>query len=91
MPSGHALGYQQMRVGESEADATLVNAMSMCAMFSLKKDEAAKEVARVIEVVGRWKEHFTSCGVSMRDIEMHAEQIDRPFLKGQRDGFSARV
>jgi serine/threonine-protein kinase HipA len=88
LPSGQALGYQQMRVGESEADATLANAMSMCAMFSLKKDEAAKEVARVIKVVAHWKEHFAACGVTHRDIEMHAEQIDRPFLKEQRDGFS---
>lgn len=84
LPSGQAIGYQQMRVGDSGADSTLANAMSSCAMFSLKKDEAAKEIARVAEVVARWKEHFAACGVTARDIEMYAEQIDRPFLKEQR-------
>jgi len=89
LPSGQALGYQQMRVGEQQADATLVNAMSMCAMFALKRDEAAKEVARVADVVALWKRHYAACGVSARDIESYASQIDRPFLKAQRDEFAA--
>ena len=46
LPSGQALGYQQMRVGEDEADATLTNALSMCGQFALKKDAAADEVRR---------------------------------------------
>ena len=87
LPSGQALGYQQMRVGEDEADSTLDNAMSMCALFALKKDEATEEARRVCRVVGRWRRHFSGCGVSRHDIEMLAEQIDRPFLRGQREGF----
>ena len=87
LPSGQALGYQQMRVGENEADSTLVNAMSMSALFSLKKDEAAKEVGAVARVVDGWKQHFASAGVKRRDIEMLAEQIDRPFLREQREEF----
>ncbi|HJV97266.1 MAG TPA: HipA domain-containing protein, partial [Albitalea sp.] len=89
LPSGQGLGYQQMRVGEHQADSTLANAMSMCTMFSLKRDDAAREVTQVIDVVARWKQHFAACGVTARDIEAHAEQIDRPFLKQQRDGFVA--
>ena len=87
LPSGQALGYQQMRVGLEHADSTLVNAMSMCRSFGLQNDEAAREVRLVIEVIGRWKEHFRSCGVSGRDIESLAEQIDRPFLEQQRREF----
>ena len=84
LPSGQAIGFQQLRVGESEADSTLANAMSMCRMFTLKKDEAAREIATVVRVVSRWKEHFAACGVSRGDVDSYAEQIDRPFLKDQR-------
>jgi len=76
-----------MRVGTEQADSTLVNAMSMCTSFGLKRDEAAREVRLVIDVIDRWKEHFRSCGVSAHDIESLAEQIDRPFLAAQRKGF----
>jgi serine/threonine-protein kinase HipA len=87
LPSGQALGYQQMRVGADEADSTLANAMSMCTLFGLKKDAAAGEVRRVCKVVAQWKAHFAHCGVGARDIEQLAGQIDRPFLKDQRSGF----
>jgi len=86
LPSGQALGYQQMRVGMEHADSTLVNAMSMCSSFGLKHDEAAREIRLVIGVIDRWKQHFRSCGVGPRDIEALAEQIDRPFLAEQRRG-----
>jgi serine/threonine-protein kinase HipA len=85
LPSGQALGFQQMRVGEQEADSTIVNALSMSLMFSLGKDEAVREVRTVARVVGGWKEHFKSCGVTSGDIDLYAEQIDRPFLRDQRD------
>lgn len=84
LPSGQALGYQQMRVGVDAADATLANALSECRQFGLKKDEAVAEVRRVCAVVDRWKEHFEQAGVQDQDIESLARQIDRPFLKDQR-------
>jgi serine/threonine-protein kinase HipA len=87
LPSGQALGYQQMRVGADQADSTLVNAMSMCSSFGLKTDEATREIRVVLRAIGRWKQHFKSCGVSARDIESLAEQIDRPFLADQRREF----
>ncbi len=90
LPSGQALGYQQMRVGVQQADSTLDNAMSMCTMFALKRDEAAQEVAEVAAVVAGWQAHFADCGVSARDIESYTEQIDRPFLKAQRDAHASR-
>jgi serine/threonine-protein kinase HipA len=87
LPSGQALGYQQMRVGMDQADSTLENAMSMCTLFSLKKDDAAHEVRRVIEAIDQWEHHFADCGVGRRDRELLVEQIDRPFLKQQRVAF----
>lgn len=84
LPSGQALGYQQMRVGTAGADSTLENALSQCALFSLKRDEAAQEVRRVARVVSGWKKHFAGCGVRPRDLDELAEQLDRPFLREQR-------
>jgi serine/threonine-protein kinase HipA len=85
LPSGQALGFQQMRVGEQEADSTLSNALSMSRMFSLSKDEAVAEIREVIRVVDTWQQHFAACGVTAGDIDLYAQHIDRPFLKEQRD------
>ena len=87
LPSGQALGFQQMRVGDQEADSTIENALSMSQLFSLTKDQAAKEVRAVAKVVDGWREHFRSAGVKRRDIEMYAQWIDRDFLRGQRQNF----
>ena len=84
LPSGQALGFQQMRVGDQEADSTIDNALSQLAMFALNRNEALKEVRAVVRVVDDWKQHFKSCGVTRSDIESYAEQIDRPFLLEQR-------
>ena len=88
LPSGQALGYQQMRVGAADADSTLDNAMSMCRYFALSDKEARAEVARVVQAVSTWKAHFAACGVSRRDVESLADQIDRPFLREQREAFA---
>lgn len=85
LPSGQALGFQQMRVGEQAADSTLANALSMSALFALKREEARREMGAVARVVSGWKEHFASLGVTPADIGLYAEQIDRPFLREQRD------
>jgi serine/threonine-protein kinase HipA len=89
LPSGQALGFQQMRVGEDEADSTLANALSMAPMFALKKDAAVQQVREVVAVVNTWQQHFSECGVTRGDIDLYAEQIDRPFLLEQRQEFSA--
>jgi len=86
LPSGQALGFQQMRVGAAEADSTIENALSMARMFALDANQAVKEVRTVARVVDKWQEHFKSQRVSRHDIELYAQQIDRPFLKDQRRG-----
>src|SRR5579862_871577 len=83
LPSGQALGFQQMRVGEQEADSTLANALTMSQMFALRRDDAVREVRAVARIVGGWKQHFKLCGVTSGDVDLYAEQIDRPFLKDQ--------
>jgi serine/threonine-protein kinase HipA len=90
LPSGQALGFQQMRVGEQEADSTLDNALSMSRMFGLERDEAIREATTVARVVDGWQQHFKGCGVTRGDIELCAEQIDRPFLAEQRRDMSVR-
>lgn len=85
LPAGQALGFQQMRVGTQEADSTLANALSMAELFALDHRQARAAVRRVARAVAGWKKHFAACGVTRRDIEYLAEQIDRPFLKDQRD------
>jgi serine/threonine-protein kinase HipA len=84
LPSGQALGFQQMRVGEQDADSTVANALSLSQMYGLAKNEAVKEAQTVARVIDGWKRHFAACGVTHGDIDLYAEQIDRPFLLDQR-------
>lgn len=84
LPSGQALGFQQMRVGDAEADSTIDNALSMAQYFGLDAKKAITEVRVVARVVDNWKKHFKAQGVTRHDIEMYATQIDRPFLCDQR-------
>ena len=90
LPTGQALGFQQMRVGEQEADSTLQNALSMVQLFALEPDAALREVRAVVRVVEGWKEHFRQCGVTASDVKLLAEQIDRPFLLEQRKDVRSR-
>jgi serine/threonine-protein kinase HipA len=87
LPSGQALGFQQMRVGEHEADSTLANALSMAQLFELNEKQAAAQVRRVVRVVAGWRRHFAGSGVTRRDLDLLAEQIDRPFLADQRRAY----
>jgi serine/threonine-protein kinase HipA len=91
LPSGQGLGFQQMRVGEQEADSTLANALSMANLFGLSKQAALQQVSEVASVMDGWREHFARCGVTAGDIDLYAQQIDRPFLLDQRREAAARA
>jgi serine/threonine-protein kinase HipA len=80
-----------MRVGLQDAEASIANALSMAGLFSLKNDAAVAEVRIVVAAVEDWKKHFAKAGVSARDIESYAGQIDRPFLKEQRAEYAPRA
>lgn len=84
LPTGHALGYQQMRVGADMADSTLANALSEHGQFGLKRNEAESQVRQVVAVVSGWKAHFAAAGVRAADVESLAQQVDRPLLADQR-------
>ena len=88
LPSGQALGYQQLRVGRDGADATLDNAMSEHRAFAMTATRARKVCVEVARVVEAWQAHFTGLGVSRRDIDLLKEQIDRGFLREQREAFA---
>jgi serine/threonine-protein kinase HipA len=81
-------GCQQFVVGVDGRDSTLSNAMSRCEHFGYTPLEAAAQVARVIELVDGWREHFARCGVTRRDLESLAERIDGEPLLSQRRGFN---
>jgi len=85
LPSGQALGYQQMRVGTQGTDATLDNALTECSQFGLSRAEAAAHMSAVCQVVDAWQTHFAAAGVGPKDIETLAAQIDRGFLRRQRE------
>ena len=87
LPIGQALGYQQMRVGTDGARSTLDNALTDHAQFGLQRDEALQLIQDVVSVVARWRSHFTACGVRPQDLDALAEQIDRPDLLAQRQGW----
>src|SRR3569833_680689 len=85
LPSGQTHGFQQMRVGVQEADSTIANALTMCQMFALRKDDALREIRAVTRVIDGWKDHFRACGVTAGDIDLYGEQVDRPFLRELRN------
>jgi serine/threonine-protein kinase HipA len=87
LPTHSGQGYQEFICGRQGRDSTLDNAMSECDAFGLTPAEAAAEVLRVVDVVNTWKLHFARMGVSPRDIENLAQQIDGGFLLQQRTNF----
>jgi serine/threonine-protein kinase HipA len=88
VPSGQALGYQQMRVGADGSDATLANALSEHAQFGLDRRDAEAQIRRVARAVAGWKAHFVKAGVRDADIDGLGSQIDRPFLADQRKAWA---
>jgi len=90
LPSAGAHGYQEFVCGEDGHDSTLKNAMSQCHAFGLSNLEAAREVERVIAVMGDWRGHFKACGVTDADIDSIAQHVDGNKLRVQREEFSAR-
>lgn len=61
--------------------------MLECGAFGLQPDEAAHEVATVIEAVNIWRSDFVHIGVKASDIERLAAFIDGDVLLEQLRGF----
>lgn len=84
LPTGQALGYQAMVVGEHGAASTIDNAVSASSAYWLTRKQALTEATRVTRVVDTWRAHFKSAGVGPRAIDSLSGQIDRPALLDQR-------
>jgi serine/threonine-protein kinase HipA len=84
LPSGQALGYQQMRIGRDGAESTLHNALSEHRAFALTLAEAKAVCRAVAQVVDSWQAHFAAAGVAPRDLALLAQHIDRDALRAQR-------
>lgn len=87
LPTNSGQGYQELICGAQGRDSTLENAMSQCDAFGLLPTQATAEVAKVIDAVNAWQEHFAQAGVTALDIESLAERIDGEELLSQRIGF----
>jgi serine/threonine-protein kinase HipA len=88
LPTGHMLGQQSLLVGQAGTDSNLGNALSQCAQFGLKRQEAVDATRQVVRHINRWQKHFASCGVVPKDMAVLADVIDRPALLAQRREFS---
>ena len=84
LPTGQALGYQSMMVGDRGAESSIENALTKCTAYGLNPKEAAEEGRKVAAVVSGWRKHFRACGVDKKLIDQYADQIDRPELSQQR-------
>ena len=89
LPTHSGQGHQEFICGALGHESTLDNAMSECEAFGLLPNEAAQEVARVIEVINGWRTHLAQVGVSAADIEYLGQFIDGDELLAQRMGFEA--
>jgi serine/threonine-protein kinase HipA len=85
LPSGQALGYQQIRVGRDGADASIDNALSEHRAFALTLAQARAVSSQVARVVHGWRAHFEAQGVAGADVSLLSQQIDRPYLLEQRE------
>jgi serine/threonine-protein kinase HipA len=88
LPTGQALGYQQMRVGRDGAVSSLDNALSEAHLFGLSDTDARKDIRWVARVINGWRAHFAACGVRPADLDFLSSQIDRTDLLGQRQAFT---
>ncbi|MFP4349874.1 MAG: type II toxin-antitoxin system HipA family toxin [Desulfococcaceae bacterium] len=66
-----------MSVGEAGRTATLKNALSRSARFGLPHEAAFREVESIKDIAARWREHFGSCSVSSRELELLAPSFQR--------------
>lgn len=66
---------------------TLDNTRSEHRSFALTAARALEVCADVARAVNGWRAHFEKLGVTGRDLALLSEQIDRMFLRDQRERF----
>lgn len=85
LPTGQAFGYQAMDVGLSASLSTIDNALSMASSYGLSLKDATEQAKSVAQTVNIWRDHFKKTGVDQKIIDLISQQIDRDFLKFQRE------
>ena len=58
-----------MTVGRFGRTASLYNLLSQPGRFGLSAEEARAEIDGMVAVIRQWRDGFSACGVSARDIE----------------------
>ena len=58
-----------MTIGNHGRTASAYNLLSQCERFGLNIDSAKREIEKIVATVRPWREHFRTCGVSVKDIE----------------------
>ncbi len=76
VPLTQGLAQQQFGVGKYGAHSTLENALSACARFGMTRDEAVEEWFCVAAKIKRWKDFFSSKGVTGSDIDYLSTFLD---------------
>jgi serine/threonine-protein kinase HipA len=84
LPTGQALGYQAMEVGQRGAESSIENALSMARHYGLNPKEAVDEARIVACAVDAWQAHFLSAGVPSGAIAALSACLDRPQLLESR-------
>jgi serine/threonine-protein kinase HipA len=59
-----------LEVGRFGRAASLYNLVSMSEVFGLTRADAQAQIAAMLRVVERWKDHFAAQGVEQRSLEM---------------------
>jgi serine/threonine-protein kinase HipA len=59
-----------LQVGRFGRAASMYNLVSMSEVFGLQRPDAEAEIAKMLEVVERWKDRFAAHGVEQRSLEM---------------------
>lgn len=59
-----------LEAGRFGRAASLYNLVSMSEVFGLTRADAQAQIAGMLNVVERWKDHFTAHGVEQRSLEM---------------------
>lgn len=84
VPLTQGLTQQQFGVGKHGANSTLANALSDCARFGMTRDEAVEEWFFVAGKIKRWKDFFSSRGVSSGDIDYISTFLDSDERRAMR-------
>lgn len=69
-------GEQSLGVGTQGRASSLANALSLPDAFGLHKSDALDIAQQVMACLSQWREYFSQCGASARDLQLISRVID---------------